>query len=343
MDRLFDTATIRRFLASVSSADAESVRFALQPLQGGLESAVCVIQESGGSESPRFVVKRVSGGQRREADAYAALQRSGYVYAPKLHAVEPGEHDALYLFIDWIQTVDPWPWQNLTHAEALVDALAHLHSSDISPSTESLWDYDSALIDAGRTAAATIQGMSAPDMVRVRRGRAAVAAISAALPQIRQWMHEDGRFRPCFIHGDAHPGNAMVPGGEGSLPLLLDWGRCRSGSPLEDLSSWLQTLGLWEPQARRRHDALFRRYLAARGLPPLLDRRTRDHYWLAAACNVMAGALTYRLWVAGECAPGSPERAEAVRLAEDCVRIVVRAHRCWRRIQGDSATSPAAV
>jgi aminoglycoside phosphotransferase (APT) family kinase protein len=134
------------------------------------------------------------------------------------------------------------------------------------------------------------------------------------------------------IHGDAHPGNVVlqgVPGGPRAV--LLDWGRARLGSPLEDVSSWLQSLGLWEPEARRRHDTLLRRYLTGRGLPDRLDRPLRDAYWLAGACNVLAGALRYHLAIAGGWGnPGPRTRAESVRAARDCLRVVRRADACWR-------------
>lgn len=67
-------------------------------------------------------------------------------------------------------------------------------------------------------------------------------------------------FGKVAIHGDVHTGNVLVrrhPGG--AEPVLIDWGRARGGSPLEDLSAWLQSLGYWEPQARRRHDTLISR------------------------------------------------------------------------------------
>jgi hypothetical protein len=71
------------------------------------------------------------------------------------------------------------------------------------------------------------------------------------------------------------------------------WLAARPGAPLEDVSAWVQSLGHWEPQARRYHDTLVRQYLAARGLEPRLDRTFRRLYWIAGACNALAGALRY--------------------------------------------------
>jgi hypothetical protein len=119
--------------------------------------------------------------------------------------------------------------------------------------------------------------------------------------------------------------------------VLLDWGRARIGAPLEDVSSWLQSLGFWEPEARRRHDTLLRRYLTCRGGPDRLDRGLRDAYWLAGACNALAGALRYQVAVAdGWRRPAAraravAARAVAARAARDALRVVRRADACWRR------------
>jgi hypothetical protein len=113
--------------------------------------------------------------------------------------------------------------------------------------------------------------------------------------------------------------------------VLLDWGRARVGSPLEDVASWLQSLGFWEPEARRRHDTLLRRYLVARGLPRHLGPEVRDAYWLAAASNGLAGALRYHLAVIdGWSQPTAARRAHSVRAAADWLRVIRRADAYWR-------------
>jgi hypothetical protein len=75
-----------------------------------------------------------------------------------------------------------------------------------------------------------------------------------------------------------------------------------------------------------------RRYLAARGLSTPLGRELRDAYWLAGACNVLAGALRYHLVVAdGWGGAPSHARADAVRAARDHLRVIRRADAVWRR------------
>src|SRR5690606_30955587 len=127
-------------------------------------------------------------------------------------------------------------------------------------------------------------------------------------------------FRPLgssFIHGDVHPGNVLVRArAGGAQPVLIDWGRARLGSPLEDVSSWLCSLGYWEPEARRRHDSLFRAYLSARGLGGPLSFDLRAAYWLASASNAFAGALRYHLALATT-ASTSLQRDAAIHAALD--------------------------
>jgi hypothetical protein len=62
----------------------------------------------------------------------------------------------------------------------------------------------------------------------------------------------------------------------------VDWARARIGSPLEDVASWLHSLGCCEPQARKRHDTLMRAYLEARQLPCAFNSEVRVDYWFAS-------------------------------------------------------------
>ena len=122
----------------------------------------------------------------------------------------------------------------------------------------------------------------------------------------------------------------MRRGAAGAEPVLLDWARARPGSPLEDVSAWVQSLGHWEPQARRYHDTLVRQYLAARGLEPRLDRTFRHLYWIAGACNALAGALRYHL-VTVQQARTPQARATALGLIYKWLRPLRCADVHWRR------------
>ena len=127
-----------------------------------------------------------------------------------------------------------------------------------------------------------------------------------------------------------HPGNVVLRRQDGGTdPVLLDWGRARIGSPLEDVSCWLQSLGTWEPEARRRHDTLLAGYLAARGLAPRLDADLRAGYWLAGASNALSGALVYHLSVLLDARLPSATRASAAYSAREWVRVLRRADAFW--------------
>ena len=89
--------------------------------------------------------------------------------------------------------------------------------------------------------------------------------------------------------------------------VLIDWARARLGSPLEDVASWLHSLGCWEPQARRRHDTLLRAYLEARTVRRPLTSKLRVDYWLASVSNGLSGAIRYHLAVLAD--PKSEEGA----------------------------------
>jgi aminoglycoside phosphotransferase (APT) family kinase protein len=128
-----------------------------------------------------------------------------------------------------------------------------------------------------------------------------------------------------------HAGNAIVHGdGEQRELVLVDWGRARFGSPLEDVASWLQSLGYWEYEVRRRHDSLFRHYLAARNLPDRFTPELRALYWFAASSNAMAGALRYHLAVINDPERTREEQAESAGAVSDWLRIIRRADACWR-------------
>ena len=163
------------------------------------------------------------------------------------------------------------------------------------------------------------------------RGRVALRRLVRSLPAIRRHLLTAEPFGTAVIHGDVHTGNVLMrTRGGGQQAVFLDWGRARLGSPLEDVSSWLQSLGYWEPEAGRRHDTLLRRYLRARGYPEELGRELRDAYWLAAACNVLSGALRYHLALVHGWGASTPRmRAAAVRAARDALRIIRRADACW--------------
>lgn len=285
-----------------------------------------------------FVCKHLRGDQQREAAIYeTVLVPHAPGAAPRLLGVEAITPATSYLYLEYVRPSRTWPWVEVALAGLVLEQLAHLHTTlprvafDAAPAN---WDYDAELVQSAQTTLAQYERVVADeDMAALRPVGPALRRMVAALPTVRRQLVAAGPFGPAVLHGDVHAGNAvvrMVAGAE--RPVLLDWARARVGPPLEDVSSWLQSLGFWEPVARQRHDTLLRRYLAARGASPHLGRDLRDAYWLAAASNVLAGALRYYLTVAdGWGDAPSRARAGAARAARDHLRVIRRADAVWRR------------
>jgi hypothetical protein len=123
------------------------------------------------------------------------------------------------------------------------------------------WDYESELVQSANLtdelfAAKMLAGVALGERPMLR----ALERVIGMLPSMRVALKSWGT---TLLHRDVHAGNAMVRrrGGKVSA-VLVDWGRARLGSPLEDVSSWLQSAGFWEPEVRRGHDTLFRSYLS---------------------------------------------------------------------------------
>jgi aminoglycoside phosphotransferase (APT) family kinase protein len=222
-------------------------------------------------------------------------------------------------------------------AGLVLEQLAHLHATlprAAFATAAPHWDYDAELVRSAQTTLAQYERVVAhEDLAALRPVGPALRRMVDALPAVRRQLGAAGPFGPAVLHGDVHAGNAVVRAQSGTeRVVLLDWARARVGPPLEDVSSWLQSLGFWEPVARRRHDTLLRRYLAARGASTHLGRDLRDAYWLAAAGNALAGALRYYLTVAdGWGGAPSRARADAARAARDHLRVLRRADAVWRR------------
>lgn len=304
-------------------------------LHGGLESTVARVDVEGceavDCTEGRFVVKRIHSSQKQEVSAYELLNRHRPGIAPRLLATHESE-DHCYLFLDWIVSASNWPWVDLEMAHRLAEQLARLHEMDSSSWDDRGWDYETALDNSARETLRLVEEIRGKEFRSVTGRRASLRRFVSQLEKIREFLFSEGPFRPTLIHGDAHPGNAMVHrDGEKPEAVLIDWGRTRIGSPFEDLSSWLQSLAVWEPRARQRHDRLLSTYLRARGVDSI-HSEVRDHYWLAAGCNSLAGAMRFHLKVALQMDEGSPERQYHVGLASRWMAIIRRADQRWRQI-----------
>lgn len=310
-------------------------------LRGGLEShavlrAVARFRDAEGRpRSWSWVVKRVSETRRREVTVYRRLPPGGGVlhYAPELLAIEDEDDGGAVLHLEWIRPVRRWPWEDMGTAKRVTGRLAQIHwdvDAQLGATELPPWDYEGELAWSAAATVETVEQLPDDDALRpIRRGLPAVRRMAEAAPRIRQEIACWDRGSQVWIHGDLHPGNVLLRRTRGqSEPVLLDWGRVRRGSRLEDLSSWVLSLTHWVPEARRRHDTLLRKYLEGSGGAGRLGGGFRDAYWLAGACNALAGALRYQIVMACE-SPSEVQRSKALTAAHRWMRTVRRADACF--------------
>jgi hypothetical protein len=314
------------------------VRLDIRPLNGGLRAAGVArvwSRMACAAGAPRsFVVKRANGTDCRELAAYQALGRARQGIAPRLLGFERTGPDEVYLYLEWIDTWREWPWAEPEVAGMVLERLAHLHETlpeDSFVPALAGWNYEALLSRSAETTLELFEASSRhPNLAGVRRSLAPLRRMVRALPEVRSQLLS-ALPGTALLHGDVHTGNTiMTMRADTPEPVLLDWARVRRGSPLEDVGSWLQSLGYWEPEARRRHDSLLGRYLAARGFASPPSRTLRDAYWLAGVSNAMAGALRYHIYMAASDEASDCERYQAARQAGDWLRIVRRADAIWR-------------
>jgi hypothetical protein len=335
-----DTARLADFVARSHAVEPSGIDLHTQPMRGGLEAtgvARVVARFAVGNKrrTATFVVKRLDGPARREADLYRDFLTSASTMAPRLLDIDRVGPETNYLYLEYIRRARAWPWRELSSATKVLNLLADLHARVPTATTRvtlATWDYEAEL---GRSSLWTL-GMfdqaviGAADLGDLRRYGPALRRLVLGLPQMRAELLGATPSGSTILHGDVHSRNVILRAGS-EQPVLIDWGRARLGSELEDVSSWLHSLGTWEPEIRRRHDTLLRRYLAARGLPTALLRTVRDAYWLALASNSLSGALGYQLAVSLDTFGRSPaERLTAIAALRQHLRVIRRADSVWR-------------
>ena len=319
-------STIEHFVGRRWSLPQERIAVRLEPLGRGLESAVALASVATTPEHaavPPFVVKSLHGLRHREADVYQLLWT--HLADPPTARVfgvdEVG--DTKYLYLEEVRTSSAWPWSDGAASAAVCRALARFHTETSLPRPPFSWDYEAEL------AASANATLSLALTARDERGArwwpriGDLRRVIESIPYIRAVLLAGNA---TVIHGDVHPGNVIVRSGGGEASVVfIDWGRARIGSPLEDVASWLQSLGCWEPQARRRHDSLLRVYLTNRiGLGPL-TAELRRLYWLASASNGLAGAIRYHLAVLGDSASSGETRYGSFQALKAWTRVIRRA------------------
>jgi hypothetical protein len=284
----------------------------------------------GSQKMLRVVVKRLDGRPAREAVVYERLISSHPVkIAPELLAVQRLGPSSVCLFLEAVRRINAWPWRHTSAASEVLSRIGRFHSAvegrDIFLPE---WDYEG---EVGTAAESTWNMLDRcrgdPDLRMLARHSRGLERMIDALPELRRQLLSELPFGSRPIHGDLHPGNVLVRQSAGShQPVFLDWGRARLGSPLEDVSSWLQSLRFWEAEAQRLHDTLFLEYLSAFGMKRKLTSEIRAAYWIAGASNALAGALLHHLNTALDQRLSKARRGTAFNAARDWLRVVRRAH-----------------
>lgn len=306
-------------IAAAAFPDASLVGFV--PLRGGLEAAVARLTVRGADRKQQSVIlKRLPQSAQREASFYSRFAPLGAAPA-LLGAVQ--RDDTTWLLLEQVRPISNWPWRDSLKTRLVLDLLARVHAAGGDALPADAWDYEEELRrSAGETLAVAADLLPRLGEPGLLPGLRPLSRVCAALPVLRERMAAAAGMT--LIHGDVHTGNVMVRRTtDGENAVLLDWGRSRVGSPLEDVSSWLLSLRSWEPATARDHDSLFRAYLVSAGLRPELTPELRAGYWFAAASNVLSGALRYHLVVAAE--SGGKRRATAVAQARAALRVIRRA------------------
>ncbi len=322
----------------LAGSTARDLRLHLVPLSGGAEAqrVLRVTARYRNSQarlcSRAAVVKVLRGRPAREAEIYRTfVARSVPGLAPRFLSAPRLVDGRVLLFVEAVRRREAWPWRRPSALTVSARALGRFHATAASGAVvPSGWNYEDELHGSAR---ATVEALGRcrndPDLADLVRQSRPAARLVDALPRLRgQILGENaGPLGRRIIHGDVHSGNAMIVqrGGLDRL-LLLDWGRARLGSPLEDVSSWLQTLRPWEPRAMAMHDTLLTGYLEEAGISSGLTSNLRSAYWIAGASNALAGALRWHLDDARSRPIGSPARNAAVAGARNWVRVLRRAH-----------------
>jgi hypothetical protein len=326
---------VRGWVEQLAGGPVRDAQIELKPLRGGIEAAHVALatvhyrDATGRPRMLRYVRKQLSGRGLREAAVHRRLAaRYAARMSPRFFAVEPHSPGVAILCIEAIRRTRSWPWRDTPAGGLVLRRVAELHTG--APGAAAAlppWDYESEVKSSAEATLAAVACCRAdPDLAVLGKGVAPLRRIVLALPRLRRELLAERPVAGVPIHGDLHTGNVLMRrNGPGEEPVLLDWGRARIGSPFEDVSSWLQSLGYWEPEVRRCHDTLLATYLSALGLERRLTPHIRGAYWLAGASNALAGALLYHLSVAADPHRSKARRCAAIHAACDWLRVIRRA------------------
>ena len=317
----------------------EPLQLQLHPIQGGLESAVAraevQLEEAVPAWPTRFIVKELRGLQRREVSLYRELweRHPGTPLAALLGSCVEEQQE--YLFLEHVDVASSWPWAQIDACADVCRELARFHDREVAVEMGSDWDYERELEHSAASTLAEATRSRDADGKRIWKRLGDLRRVVRALPEMRRALLANGEV---FLHGDMHPGNVMVrPDGR---VVLIDWGRARRGSAWEDIASWLHSLACWVPEARRRHDTLLRCYLQHRARPQGLTASVRQLYHSASACNGLAGAIRYHIWVLAESDASQSARAMSRQALHAWERVIRHAAGLLRPVSDGNGLLP---
>lgn len=332
-----DEAALKIAAERATGERPPTVTVSARALSGGLESAgvaeltLRYVDSLGRRRVVRIVAKRLEGPSGRELAVYETVVAAHAAkLAPRLlHAAKDAR--GVTLLLEAVRPERRWPWRNVALAALPLEGVAALHAAADPGVVLPEWDYDGELEERASWAVEWLARLPRNHPLQpLRPFFPAVRRIGSQLRAVRRQL-ASGSLPRAVIHGDLHPGNALVRRttvGDRRI-ALLDWGRVRIGSPLEDVSSWLTSVCRWEPVARQRHDSLLGVYLAARGHSATPTRALRESYWLAGACNAFSGALLHHVEHVTDTAAAPAARDSAARSARDWLRVIRRADAVW--------------
>jgi aminoglycoside phosphotransferase (APT) family kinase protein len=317
---------VKSFVARQWCVPEASIGVKVQPLPGGLESSVgrarITHRDRRRLVPRRLVVKKLQSGFEREAGIYEVLWRHvNHPPAVRVLGSEVTEH-ATYLYLEDAKSISSWPWSDTGLATVVCRALARLHDGADLPRDAFSWDYEAALVRSAESTLDTANAARDTSGRRYWRRVGDLQRVVTALPAIRSRLLSADT---TVIHGDVQPGNVILRRGvPHPRAAFIDWARARIGSPLEDIASWLHSLGCWEPEARRRHDTLMRAYLEARKVRRRFASDVRFDYWLASVSNGLSGAIRYHLAVLWDSTAAESARYDSGRALRAWERVVRR-------------------
>ena len=303
-------------------------------LFGGTEAAgvyrvVASYEGDGGRPRQcRLIVKHLAGHARREAVILQQLEaRPDCRLLPKLMGTFQDHNDDVYVGLKEVRRLAAWPWKNNEMTTKFMRELGEFHAVDRRDVHEAEnWDYEGELLARAEETGTRLRYASRnPDMAALAPCIRPMERLTAELPRLRSLLLREAPFGARLIHGDVHPGNALVRSGATPQPVLIDWGRARIGSPLEDVSSMLQSLRFYEPATLQGHDTLLKDYLTGTGGERRISDSIRSAYWLAGASNALAGALGWHLLIATDETHSRLRRQAAFSAAKDWLRVIRRA------------------